>query len=62
MKKTTKDQLTPKEEEVMQLLWEHGPILISTLVELYLTRNHISIQCRLLCADLRQKDLSRIMK
>lgn len=35
MKKTTKDQLTPKEEEVMQLLWEHGPILISKLVELY---------------------------
>ena len=23
------------EEEVMQLLWEHGPILISKLVELY---------------------------
>lgn len=35
MRKTTKDQLTPKEEEVMQLLWEHGPILISKLVELY---------------------------
>lgn len=30
-----KDQLTPKEEEVMQLLWEHGPISISKLVELY---------------------------
>lgn len=35
MKKIAKDQLTPKEEEVMQLLWEHGPILISKLVELY---------------------------
>lgn len=35
MKKVAKDQLTPKEEEVMQLLWEHGPILISKLVELY---------------------------
>lgn len=35
MKKTTKDQLTPKEEELMQLLWEHGPISISKLVELY---------------------------
>lgn len=33
--KVTKDKLTPKEEEVMQLLWEHGPILISKLVELY---------------------------
>lgn len=33
--KTSKDKLTPKEEEVMQLLWEHGPILISRLVELY---------------------------
>lgn len=32
---TSKDQLTPKEEELMQLLWEHGPILISKLVELY---------------------------
>lgn len=30
-----KDQLTPKEEELMQLLWEHGPISISRLVELY---------------------------
>ena len=30
-----KGQLTPKEEEVMQLLWEHGPIQISKLVELY---------------------------
>ncbi len=35
MKKTDKTQLTPKEEELMQLLWEHGPILISRLVELY---------------------------
>lgn len=35
MKKTVKDQLTPKEEELMQLLWEHGPISISKLVELY---------------------------
>ena len=33
--KRSKDQLTPKEEELMQLLWEHGPILISKLVELY---------------------------
>lgn len=35
MRKTSKDQLTPKEEELMQLLWEHGPIAISKLVELY---------------------------
>lgn len=35
MRKTMKDELTPKEEEVMQLLWEHGPIQISRLVELY---------------------------
>lgn len=35
MAKKTKDQLTPKEEELMQLLWQHGPILISRLVELY---------------------------
>lgn len=35
MRKATKDQLTPKEEELMQLLWEYGPILISKLVELY---------------------------
>lgn len=33
--KASKDQLTPKEEELMQLLWEHGPISISKLVELY---------------------------
>lgn len=30
-----KDQLTSKEEELMQLLWEYGPIAISKLVELY---------------------------
>lgn len=35
MKKATKDQLTPKEEELMQLLWAHGPISISKLVEYY---------------------------
>lgn len=35
MRKATKDQLTPKEEELMQFLWEHGPISISKLVELY---------------------------
>lgn len=35
MKEPTKDKLTPKEEEVMQLLWEHGPIQISKLIELY---------------------------
>lgn len=33
--KNSKDQLTPKEEELMRLLWENGPILISKLVELY---------------------------
>lgn len=35
MRRATKDQLTPKEEELMQLLWENGPIQISKLVELY---------------------------
>ena len=35
MKKVSKDQLTAKEEELMQLLWEHGPIQISRLVEFY---------------------------
>lgn len=35
MKRTVKDQLTSKEEELMQFLWEHGPISISKLVELY---------------------------
>lgn len=36
MRKTTSpDQLTPKEEELMQLLWEFGPIQISKLVDLY---------------------------
>lgn len=35
MAKKPKDQLTPKEEELMQLLWQHGPILISRLLELY---------------------------
>lgn len=35
MKKTNKDQLTPKEEELMRLLWENEPIQISKLLELY---------------------------
>ncbi len=35
MSKEKKDRLTPKEEELMQLLWEHGPISISRLLELY---------------------------
>lgn len=30
-----KDRLTPKEEELMRLLWEHGPMGVSHLVELY---------------------------
>lgn len=35
MRKASKEQLTPKEEELMQFLWAHGPIQISKLVELY---------------------------
>ncbi|MCH5224976.1 MAG: BlaI/MecI/CopY family transcriptional regulator [Muribaculaceae bacterium] len=35
MKKRDNNQLTPKEEELMQLLWAHEPILISKLVEFY---------------------------
>ena len=35
MKQKNNNQLTPKEEELMQLLWEHEPILISKLIELY---------------------------
>lgn len=35
MRRVAKDKLTPKEEELMQFLWEHGPIAISRLVELY---------------------------
>ena len=34
-KATPKDQLTEKEEELMQLLWMHGTLPISSLVELY---------------------------
>lgn len=35
MKRKREDKLTPKEEELMRLLWENGPIAISRLVELY---------------------------
>ena len=35
MKKRNNNQLTPKEEELMQLLWEHEPILISKLIDFY---------------------------
>lgn len=31
----TKTSLTPKEEELMRLLWEYGPITISNLLEQY---------------------------
>ncbi len=34
-KPTPKDQLTDKEEELMHLLWEHGPMFVSNLLELY---------------------------
>lgn len=34
-KPTPKDQLTDKEEELMRLLWEHGPMFVSRLLELY---------------------------
>lgn len=34
-KPTPKDQLTEKEEELMRLLWEHGPLQISKLLDLY---------------------------
>lgn len=35
MKENSKDRLTPKEEEVMQHLWTHGPMPISRMVEMY---------------------------
>ena len=35
MNKRDKNLLTPKEEELMQLLWKHEPILISKLIEFY---------------------------
>ena len=35
MKKRDNNHLTPKEEELMQLLWKHEPILISKLIEFY---------------------------
>lgn len=35
MKKRDNNQLTLKEEELMHLLWEHEPILISKLIEFY---------------------------
>ncbi len=34
-KPSAKDQLTPKEEELMQLLWANAPLLLSKIVELY---------------------------
>lgn len=35
MRKRNDAQLTPREEELMRLLWEHEPILISRLIEFY---------------------------
>lgn len=34
-KSSNKDKLTDKEEELMGYLWEHGPMFVSQLVELY---------------------------
>ena len=28
-------RLTPRESELMALLWEHGPMFVSNLLELY---------------------------
>lgn len=35
MRKVSNDRLTPKEEELMHLLWENGTNQISKIVELY---------------------------
>ena len=35
MKRKQEDKLTPREEELMRLLWENGPMVISALVALY---------------------------
>ncbi len=35
MRTKSTDQLTPKEEELMQFMWAHGPMPISQLIELY---------------------------
>ena len=35
MMKTSTDKLTEKEEEVMFLIWEHGPCSIKDLIEYY---------------------------
>ena len=35
MRRRDNNRLTPKEEELMQLLWDHEPILISKLIEFY---------------------------
>lgn len=35
MKRKDTTILTPKEEELMQLLWEHEPIVISKLIDFY---------------------------
>lgn len=35
MRKRDNNQLTPKEEELMQILWKHEPIQISKLIEFY---------------------------
>lgn len=34
-KPSSKDSLTPKEEELMRLLWDRGPLPVSKLVDLY---------------------------
>lgn len=34
-KTKSRDTLTPKEEELMLLLWQHGPMCVKELVELY---------------------------
>lgn len=35
MRRKDTNQLTPREEELMHLLWAHEPILISRLIEFY---------------------------
>ena len=52
-----KQLLTEKEAEIMNMLWDKGPLFIREMVELYPIPNHRLTQWLPTCALSREKDM-----
>ena len=49
-------RLTAKEEEIMRIFWENGPMFVRGLLAYYEDPKRIIIPFPLLCAGWRRKD------